>query len=215
MTSSSDILTSDIMVQAFELNPDLKIINIYGLTEAGRACYKETTKTSIVANAVGRASVGVEITLDKIEGELGEIIIRGPNVMLGYLDEIIEDRIIYKPCTEIHTGDLAYYDKNGDIILVGRRDHMINIRGIKIHPAEIETLALQSPGIIDAVARTAANDEGDLSITLDVVFGDDSCDMEVLRNHLRKNLPPHFFPRAINSVSQIKRTELGSKIVRR
>jgi acyl-CoA synthetase (AMP-forming)/AMP-acid ligase II len=202
------------MKPAFELNPDMKIFNIYGLTEAGRACHKEIGRSSIATNVIGKPSKGVEIIIDAPEGESGEIIIKGPNVMLGYLQEIDKDNVIYKPCSQVNTGDIGYYDKNGDIVLVGRLDHMINIKGSKIHPAEIETLALQIPGISDAVAYTGANEKGDTIINLDIVSDDEKGDLNALRTHLRKYLPPYFYPREINIVPHISRTELGSKILR-
>ncbi|MEN6374090.1 MAG: class I adenylate-forming enzyme family protein [Smithella sp.] len=214
ITSSSDTLTADIMKSAFDLNPDMKIFNIYGLTEAGRACYKKIERSSIATNIIGKPSKGVEITIDAPEGESGEIIIKGPNVMLGYLQEIDKDNVIYKPCSQVNTGDIGYYDISGDIILVGRRDHMINIKGSKIHPAEIEALALQIPGISDAVAYTGTNEKGNIIINLDIVSADESGDLNALRTHLRKYLPPYFYPREINIVPHISRTELGSKILR-
>lgn len=214
ITSSSDTLTADIMKQAFDLNPDMKIFNIYGLTEAGRACSKAIERSSIRTNLIGKPSKGVEIIIDGPEGEPGEIIIKGPNVMLGYLQEIDKDEVIYRQYSQVNTGDIGYYDKNGDIILVGRRDHIINIKGSKIHPVEIETLALQVPGIADAFAHTGINEQGDTIIKLDIVSADEQGDLNALRTHLRENLPPYFYPREINIVPHISRTELGSKILR-
>ncbi len=214
ITSSSDTLTADIMKQAFDLNPDMKIFNIYGLTEAGRACCKKIERSSIATNIIGKPSKGVEIIIDGPAGEPGEIIIKGPNVMLGYLQKIDKEDVIYKQYSQVNTGDIGYYDKNGDIILVGRLDHMINIKGSKIHPAEIETLALQIQGISDALAHTGINEKGDAIIILDIVSADEEGDLNALRTHLRKYLPPYFYPREINVVSHISRTELGSKILR-
>jgi acyl-CoA synthetase (AMP-forming)/AMP-acid ligase II len=215
MTSSSDLLTPDLLKQTFALNPDLKVFNIYGLTEAGRACYKEINLSFVPSNSIGRPSAGVEITIDGPDGEPGEIIIRGPNVMLGYLQDISDDRVVFNPCNEIRTGDLAYYDEKGEIILVGRRDHMINIRGTKIHPAEIETIALQAPGVIDALARVSIDSGGETTINLAVVVGRGAYDLAKIRAHMRRNLPSLFIPREINVVPSITRTELGSKILRR
>jgi acyl-CoA synthetase (AMP-forming)/AMP-acid ligase II len=157
---------------------------------------------------------GVEIIIEGPEGEPGEIIIKGPNVMRGYLQEIDKDEVIYRQYSQVNTGDIGYCDRNGDIILVGRRDHMINVRGSKIHPVEIETLALQVPGISDALAHTGINEQGDTIIKLDIVSADEQGDLNALRTHLRKNLPPYFYPREINIVPHISRTELGSKILR-
>ena len=213
MTSSSDILTRDLLEQAFALNPALKVVNIYGLTEAGRACYKVFDRSSMETNCIGIPSPGVEIVLDGPEGNTGEIILRGPNVMLGYLQHIHDDRVVFSPCTEMRTGDLAYYH-NGELILLGRRDHMINVRGLKIHPVEIETIALRAPDVVDAYAHVSNVSDGEPSICLDVVLRNGTGDLEQVRTHMRKNLQPLFVPRQINIVPSIARTEIGSKIMR-
>lgn len=213
ITSSSDFLTSDVMKQAFELNPDMKIFNIYGLTEAGRACYKKIERSSIKTNVIGKPSKGVEISINAPEGEVGEIIIKGPNVMLGYLQKVENEKVMYKPCPQVNTGDIGSYDSNGDIILIGRHDDMINIKGSKIHPVEIETLALQVPGISDAAVRTGVNEKGNIVINLDVVAGTTG-NLNALRTHLRENLPSYFHPKEINVVPYISRTEPGAKVLR-
>ena len=214
MTSSSDILTRDLLEQAFAINPGLKVFNIYGLTEAGRACYKIFDRSYLQTNSIGIPSPGVELVLDGSEGDTGEIIVRGPNVMLGYLQDIHGDHVVFNPCREMRTGDLAYYNDKGELILVGRRDHMINIRGSKIHPVEIETIALRAPDVVDAYAYVSTDGGGEPSIRLDVVLRGGAGDLERVRAHMRRNLQPLFFPEDINVVPGITRTELGSKIIR-
>jgi long-chain acyl-CoA synthetase len=213
ITSSSDTLSTDLLDDVFSLNPGLKIFNIYGLTEAGRACFKEITHSSIIPGSIGRPSDGVEIEIEGPKGKPGEIIIRGPNVMLGYLQDIHNDRVIFSPYSEMRTGDLAYYDAKGDIILLGRRDHLLNIRGSKMHPAEIEAIALQVGGVVDAFAYSRMESSGESSVCLDVVVKEDVL-LSSLQGYLRRNLPSLFFPREIKIVPHIKRTELGSKILR-
>jgi long-chain acyl-CoA synthetase len=214
ITSSSDLLTPDLLTNVFKLNPVLRIFNIYGLTEAGRACYREIRQSSIFNGSIGKPSDGVEIIIDSSGGEPGETVIRGPNVMLGYLHEILDERVVFKPCTEMHTGDLAYYDAEGEIILLGRSDHMINIRGSKMHPMEIEALALEVPGVVESHAHKITDSLGEASISLDIVPVNNDCNLDAIRAHMRRNLPPLFYPRQINIVKGIRRTELGSKIIR-
>jgi acyl-CoA synthetase (AMP-forming)/AMP-acid ligase II len=215
MTSSSDLLTPELLTHVFELNPDLRIFNIYGLTEAGRACYREIRRSSKPSKSIGRPSPGVEITLENSGEGPGEIVIRGPNVMLGYLQDVLDDQVVFEPCSEMHTGDLGYYDGDGEIILLGRRDHMINIRGSKMHPTEIETCALEVPGVFEAHARKVTDGSGEDSVMLDVVLTDTASGLEAIHEHVRRSVPPLFCPREINIVERIQRTELGSKIIRR
>ena len=215
ITSSSDVLTAKLLEDTFAANPELKVFNIYGLTEAGRACYRKIEASSQRSGSIGRPAPGVEIIIDSPHGELGEIVIRGPNVMRGYFEGIEANQVTFKACTEMRTGDLGFYDDNGEIVLAGRRDHMLNIKGAKIHPAEIERIALQIPGVAEALAQACVQDGGQRGICLDIVTVNGTCDMAAIRAHLRRNLLPAFFPAEVNIVSALKRTELGFKVIRK
>ena len=215
ITSSSDVLSDDILGRTFELNPRLRIFNIYGLTEAGRACYREITATTPSSKSIGRPSRGVEVQIDGNRDEPGEIVLRGPNVMEGYLQEVPSDRIAFLPCKEVRTGDLGYFDENGEIVLLGRSDHMMNLMGVKIHPNEIESIALGISGVQEAFAYVSVNLQGAPSVSLDVVLSDKRGDTNTIFTHMRNGLPRMFVPATINVVSQIRRTELGGKILRK
>jgi acyl-CoA synthetase (AMP-forming)/AMP-acid ligase II len=214
ITTSSDVLTADILKQTFSLNSKLKVFNIYGLTEAGRASFRKIDKFFIPSNSIGKPSKGVKMLINGAPGDPGEIIIKGPNVMLGYMQGISEGRVNFRHCSEMHTGDIGYLNSNGEIILVGRKDHMINIKGLKMHPSEIETIALRAPYVVDAFAYASKSNMGEVLIHLSIVVGSDAFNIEGIRAHLRQNLHPLFNPREISIVPSINRTEIGSKILR-
>lgn len=215
ITSSSDVLSDDILRSTFEINPRLRIFNIYGLTEAGRACSREITVTTPLSRSIGRPSRGVEVQLSGSRDEPGEIVLRGPNVMEGYFQEVRSDHIAVLPCFEVRTGDLGYFDENGEIVLVGRNDHMMNLMGVKIHPSEIESIALEIPGVQEAFAYLSANDKSDPSVSLDVVLSDVQVDTDTILARMRSGLPRMFVPAKVNFVSHLSRTELGGKILRK
>lgn len=214
MMSSSDTLTPELLRQVFQVHPSLKVVNVYGLTEAGRTCFRTIEADSNPSSSIGRPSPGVEIVIDDSEGEPGEIVIRGANVMRGYFQGIEDDQIIFKPCTEMRTGDLGYVNEQGEIVLLGRRDHMFNVKGVKIHPVEIERIALRVPGVADAQARAISDEKGEVFVSLDLVPANGQCDLEEVRTYLRRHLTPVFVPRELNIVPALQRTELGAKIIR-
>ncbi len=214
ITTSSDTLMEDVLRRAFQINPGLIVVNIYGLTEAGRACYRILDRNTPFSMSIGRPSQGVEVEIDGEKGEPGEIIIRGPNVMLGYFQGIVECRVGYLPCREMRTGDLGYFDSSGDIVLLGRRDQVINLMGAKIHPIEIEMAALKVEGVREAKAQLLRGPTGEPFIHLDVAVVGDHFSAEAIREALRKALPRMFVPATIRLVSEIARTELGAKILR-
>jgi acyl-CoA synthetase (AMP-forming)/AMP-acid ligase II len=213
VTSSSDMLTQDILEKLFQLSPHVEVVNIYGLTEAGRACSRKIVYDTPFSRAIGKPSHGVEIAIEGDGRGEGEIIIRGPNVMLGYLAKVKAGRVEFEAYQELRTGDLGYRAENGEIMLLGRRDHMINLMGMKIHPSEIE-MAASSLGVVDARARVCECPGEGGRIHLDVVCTDPSITSERIISELRNRLPRPFVPRGVSFVKAIQRTELGSKIVR-
>ena len=98
----------------------------------------------------------------------GEILIKGPNVA-GFLQGVVGDRIEVRENEQIATGDLGYYDATGEIILVGRKDHMLNVMGEKLHPSNIESVTMALTGIEDAMANVATDENGNTYVVLDVV----------------------------------------------
>jgi acyl-CoA synthetase (AMP-forming)/AMP-acid ligase II len=213
LQSSSDVLDAVTVNRAFSISPALSIYDIYGLTEAGRACCKIIKKGDQLDGTIGAPSTGVRIRLDAPNHDEGEIIISGPNVMGGYLDAIVDDEIRFEPASEVRTGDIGRFDNFGNISLLGRRDHLLNLHGQKIHPREIEAAALSCSLVLDARARLGFDRKGIKGIHLDVVAEDASA-LDALRKHLNHTLQSAFMPVAISVVERIERTELGSKIVR-
>ena len=217
ITSSSDTLSETLLKRSFAMNPNLTIFDIYGLTEAGRACYKRIKQAPSFSTSLGNPSPGVELFLDGTgNGDLvGEIIIKGPNVAKGYFREIKNEGIEIDPIDSVRTGDLGSLNSSGEIVLIGRKDHMINIMGEKIHPTEIETLAMKVEGIQDAAARSKELSDGRNTICLDVVCADlNPATKADLLDLILNRLGRAFVPEEINSVSRIKRTELGYKVKR-
>lgn len=215
IASSSDVLTRALLSQTFALNEGVSIFNVYGLTEAGRATYREIRANSDRLNSIGRPSHSMEVFVDAPLGSAGEIVVRGPTVMLGYLQEIVDDRIRFTQVTEIRTGDDGYVGEDGEIRLLGRKDDLVSLHGVKIHLSEIEAPVLDLPGVMDTAAWLCKEELGGHKIFLDVVAEEDVVSEPMIRGCLRSRLPRMFLPHKINFVDRIKRTEIGGKIVRK
>jgi long-chain acyl-CoA synthetase len=213
ITSSSDALTSALLERLFAFAPHVLVYNIYGLTEAGRACSRRIAADTPVSCSIGYPSRDVEITIDGSRERPGEIVIKGPNVA-GFLTGIRDDRIEFNANDRIETGDLGYFDESGEIVLVGRKDHMLNVMGEKLHPSEIESIALKIEGVEDAAARAETSANGVVRLVLDVVCDDLDLRIGELKRMLRTYLPRAFVPGEVRCVKQIARTEIGSKVKR-
>jgi acyl-CoA synthetase (AMP-forming)/AMP-acid ligase II len=213
--SSSDQLSADLLERAFALNPNLTVVNVYGLTEAGRACYRVIRAGSRRSNSIGNASPMMKVWVDAECGSRGEIVISGPTVMLGYLQDIIDRHIQFAPVTEIKTADEGYTGDDNEIHLLGRKDHLINMYGEKLHPSEIELSVNELPGVKNSLARFSKDGNGRGKVVLDVVADDSTAvTKQQIMDLLRKRVPRLFLPEVIKFVDVIERTEIGSKVIR-
>jgi acyl-CoA synthetase (AMP-forming)/AMP-acid ligase II len=215
ITSSSDTLTDDLLAGVFALQPEILVVNIYGLTEIGRACYRKISQDTPPSRSIGRPSPGVRLVVNGDAQNPGEIVMSGPNLMLGYLTGVTSAGLSFNPCSEMNTGDLGYLDEAGELVLVGRRDHVFNLMGMKIHPTEIETRAMLLPGVTEVRAQLRQAQGGDGYIHLDVVRSDPGLRSELIVDHLRKDLARPFVPRTVNFVASLGRTDVGEKLLRR
>lgn len=214
ITTSSDLLDDDLVNDVLRLFPDLTLVDVYGLTEAGRSSFRYIRNGVPLGKSLGVPGRGVKIFLEDLIGGIGEVVISGPNVMKGYLKGVFEDRVQYTPVSMMRTGDLGQIDGDG-IVLVGRKDHMINVNGEKIHPIEIERLALEIPGVKDALAWPRRDQAGGISIVLDLLCDNSRIEFENVLQHFRGKLFSAFIPKDVRFVNCIERTELGSKLVRK
>jgi long-chain acyl-CoA synthetase len=214
VASSSDQLTPDLLRDAFTLNPDLTVVNVYGLTEAGRACYRVIREGSHPGASIGKPSPTMKVWVDAVDGKQGEIVISGPTAMLGYLQDIVDDEIRFDPSTDFRTADEGYIGDDGEIHLLGRKDHLMSLHGVKLHPSEIELLVNQLSGVKDSLAQLHQDGHGNKTVVLDVAAERGCVEQNQILDLLRERVPRLFLPRVINFVEAIPRTEIGGKLIR-
>jgi len=121
--------------------------------------------------------------IDKDEDGIGEIIGRGPNVMLGYYENEEATKESIDPEGFYHTGDLGYIDENGFIIITGRKKNVIiSKNGKNIFPEEIEALVSESDYIAEVMVYGGEDVDGDVLVTAEV-----KPDMEAIEKELGAN----------------------------
>jgi long-chain acyl-CoA synthetase len=146
---------SEEVAKAFEDRFDLTIAEGYGLTEAS-----PIVTTSVGSDArfgsIGVPIPGVEVRLvdedgeDVIDGDPGEIWVRGPNVFKGYLGDDEATRRVLTDDGWLRTGDVAVADDDGWLWLVDRRKDLVIVSGFNVYPAEVEDVLRAHPGVADA-----------------------------------------------------------------
>ena len=145
--------------------PSASIAMHYGLTEASKVSFLHFTRDSAKLHTVGRPSPGVRVKLmdeaggEAAPGDAGEVWTHGSNVATGYLDDapLTGERFVDG---WFRTGDLARFDADGYLELLGRTDEMINVGGKKMYPLEIEELLKDAYPAIDCAI--AARDDAHL-----------------------------------------------------
>ena len=138
--------------------PDLEIHIAYGQTEcAPRATALHPARIDRKPGSVGSPIPGVRVLLldedgtEVPQGDVGEIVVEGENVMVGYWGQPEATARALDSLGRLHTGDLGRFDDEGDLFLLGRRDGMLKSAGERIYPEEIEAVLLESEEIAEAV----------------------------------------------------------------
>lgn len=144
------------VLENFKEVTGVEILEGYGLTEAAPVVTTNAAAEVSKPGSVGPAAWGVEIRLvdpqtgqDVPQGEVGELICRGPNIMAGYYNrpeanaETIQDGWL-------HTGDLATMDVDGYYYIVDRLKDMIIVSGYNVYPREVEEILFRHPAVADA-----------------------------------------------------------------
>ena len=151
-------------------NIGIELLNGYGLTEASPIVSAENDKYQ-KPGSVAFALPNVEIKIDKPnEQGIGEIVVKGPNIMLGYYEnpeatnEVLIDGWF-------HTGDLGYYDKDGYLFITGRKKNVIVLKnGKNIYPEEIEILIARLPFVAENMVFGKPTTNNDLEINAKIVY---------------------------------------------
>lgn len=121
------------------------VLTAYGLTEAVMATIcRPGDEPTIVARTCGQATAGFEIRIDPASGE---ILLRGPNVMLGYLDDPAATSEAIDPDGWLHTGDIGTLDRNGYLTITDRLKDMYICGGFNVYPAEVEQALAHLAGV--------------------------------------------------------------------
>lgn len=154
-------------------NIGIELLNGYGLTEASPIVSAENDKYQ-KPGSVAFALPNVEIKIDSPNKQgIGEILVKGPNIMLGYYDNEEATREVLT-AGWFHTGDLGYYDKDGYLFITGRKKNVIVLKnGKNIYPEELELLIARLPFVAENMVFGKPTQYDDLEINAKIVYNAD------------------------------------------
>ena len=167
-----------------------------------------------VANVVCRI-VDVETGEDVGVGETGELLVQGPNIMLGYLGRDDATRDTLDPDGFLHTGDIARIDEDGVFWIVDRLKELIKYKGYQVAPAELEALLLTHPLIADAAVVGAPDDDGqEVPKAFVVRVTDADLDEDAVMAFVAEHVAPHKKVRQVAFIETVPKSSSG-KILRK
>ena len=143
----------------------------YGLTETAPVIAAETPKYRRLGS-IGKKFPSVEVKIDDPDEEgIGELMAKGPSIMLGYYENEEATKSALEPDGWFHTGDLARIDKDGFIYIAGRKKSVIVLNnGKNVFPEEIETLLNKVEGIKETFVYEKKEDDGDVKVCVEIVY---------------------------------------------
>ncbi|MEM6818295.1 MAG: AMP-binding protein [Pseudomonadota bacterium] len=195
------------------------LIQAYGLTETSPAA----VINPFVENAEFTGAIGLPISSTEVSimdddgnqlavGEVGEICIRGPQVMQGYWQRPEETEKVMEG-DWLRTGDIGRLDDKGFVFIEDRKKDMILVSGFNVYPNEIEDVVVQLPGVVEAAAVGKPHPKSGEVVQLHVVVSDGTTAEDILA-YCRENLTGYKQPREVIFHDELPKTNVG-KILRR
>jgi long-chain acyl-CoA synthetase len=211
------------VMEAWEERAGAPLIELWGMTELAGLGTTHALYAPNVHGSIGVALPGVEVRVARLDdagvtmppGEPGELMVRGPIVMLGYYGNDAATAAAIEPDGWLHTGDVATADKHGRFAIVDRRKDMIITAGYNVYPAEIERVIAGHPAVaMVAVGSQADEVKGELARAYVVLRPDASATEAEIIEHCRPHLAAYKLPRSVHFVADLPKTSTG-KIMRR
>lgn len=195
------------------------LVEGYGLTEASPVvCINPFHDPKIGTVGLPLPSTEVTIRDDKggvlAAGESGEVWVRGPQVMQGYWGRPDETRNVLAPDGWLKTGDIGAFDPQGYLKLLDRKKDLINVSGFKVFPNEVEDVAAQCPGVLEAAVIGVPDARTGQAVKLFIVRRDPALDKAGLGEFLHERLAAYKRPTIIEFRDQLPKSNIG-KILRK
>jgi acyl-CoA synthetase (AMP-forming)/AMP-acid ligase II len=202
------------------------VVQGYGMTEASPVTHLSPTRDApMKPGSVGKVVPGTEVRIvdvatqeEAAPGKEGELWIRGPQIMKGYLGRPQETAECLDRDGWYQTGDVGYVDPEGYFFIVDRTKELIKYKGMQVAPAELEALLVTHPAILDAaVVRKADEEAGEVPKAYVVLKPDDASratTAEAIMGWVAGRVAPHKRIRHLEFIDQIPKSASG-KILRR
>jgi long-chain acyl-CoA synthetase len=208
------------ILHKFEDRFETKIYEGYGLTECSPVCVENPFGGKTKAGSIGLPIPGFKARIvDDSDREVesdqaGELIVKGPGVMKGYLNRPEETA---KTVVDgwLHTGDMARMDEEGYIYIVDRKKDVVKRAGYSIYPREVEEVLFQHPEVVEAGVYGLPHGDLGEEVAADVVLrAESNLTEDDIRQFVKERIAPYKYPRIIHLVDDLPKSHTG-KILKR
>ena len=196
------------------------LVEAYGLTETSPAACMNPLDLPEYNGAIGLPIPSTDACVKDDEGrilpqgEIGELCIKGPQVMKGYWQRREETAHSIDADGWLHTGDIARMDDRGFFFIVDRKKDMILVSGFNVYPNEVEDVIAMMPGVLEVAAVGVLDDKSGEAVKVVIVKKDPNLTAEHVKAHARENLTGYKQPKFVEFRTELPKTNVG-KILRR
>jgi long-chain acyl-CoA synthetase len=196
------------------------LVEAYGLTETSPAACINPMTLAEYNGSIGLPVPSTDACIKDEDGnmlpigEVGELCIKGPQVMKGYWQRPEETAQAFDAEGWLHTGDMAKMDENGFFYIVDRKKDMILVSGFNVYPNEVEDVVAMMPGVLEVAAVGVPDERSGEAVKLVIVKKDPSLTEEQVKAHARENLTGYKQPKVVEFRDELPKTNVG-KILRR
>ncbi|KAL9230792.1 hypothetical protein vseg_006097 [Gypsophila vaccaria] len=216
-------LSTKFIAEFLQAFPGVDFIQGYGMTESTAVGTRGfNTENSHKYDSVGLLAPNMEAKVVNWNtgsclppGNVGELLLRGPGVMKGYLNNTEATRLTIEEDGWLHTGDIAYFDDDGYLYILDRLKEIIKYKGFQIAPADLEAVLMSHPDIVDVAVTGAPNEEaGEIPVAFVVKKTGSTLSQDEVVKYVANEVAPYKKVREVRFVTTIPKSAAG-KVLRR
>lgn len=221
LTVSGGMATLSTVAEQWQQLTQCVVTEGYGLTEASPVVAINALNITYFNGSIGLPVPGTDVKVCDNQGqelrvdEIGELLVKGPQVMKGYWQKPEATAEVLDPQGWLKTGDMVRIDAGGFLYLMDRKKDMIIVSGFNVYPREVEAVIAAHAGVAEVAVVGEANPATGETVTAWVVKSDPNLTAEEITQYCRQQLTAYKIPKKIEFMAQLPKSRLGKVLHRK